>query len=119
LYAAVPNYRLGPVKGSVCDTLGLDSLNGVRNTPYYEQILKIFPNPATDYTVIDYGFTDWNKGQVRLEVCNALGQLVYSQQLPMYSGYQKIDVSAFASGAYMAFIKRGTGVVAVAKFVKE
>lgn len=111
-----PNYRLGALAGSTCDTLppipsNVQGLN--------EQILKIFPNPANDYAIIDYGFTDWNKGQVSLEICNALGQLVYSQQLPMYSGYQKIDISVFASGVYMAFIKRGAGVVATAKFVKE
>jgi hypothetical protein len=111
-----PNYRLGALTGSPCDTLTTATEN-VRTAK--EQILKIFPNPATDYAMIDYGFTDWNKGPVSLEICNALGQLVYNQKLPMYSGYQKIDVSAFASGVYMAFIKRGAGVVAMAKFVKQ
>jgi hypothetical protein len=84
-----------------------------------EQILKVFPNPASDYTIIDYGFTDWNKGQVSLEICNALGQIVYTQQLPVYSGFQKIDISLFASGVYTAFIKRNGAVVATANFVRE
>ena len=37
----------------------------------------------------------------------------------MYSGYQKIDVTNYAAGVYMAYIKRGNGVVAAQKFVKE
>jgi hypothetical protein len=111
-----PNYRLGALTGSACDTIsGLDEVARAAK----EQILNVFPNPAADYTVIDYGYLDWNKGAASLVITNALGQPVYQQQLPMYSGYQKIDISHFASGMYMAFIKRGAGVVAVAKFVKE
>jgi hypothetical protein len=111
-----PNYRLGPWSGSVCDSLSAMTAD-LRAAK--EKILKIFPNPATEYTIIDYGYTDWNKGQVSLEIRNALGQLVYEQPLPMYSGYQKIDVSKFAAGIYMAYIKRNNGVVASEKFVKE
>jgi hypothetical protein len=115
-----PNYRLGPVTGSVCDTLGLDSLNNsaIRNL-YNEAILKIYPNPASDYAIIDYGFTDWSKGQVTLEICNNSGQTILMQQLPMYSGYQKIDLSLFAGGTYAAYIKRNNENVAAAKFVKQ
>jgi hypothetical protein len=113
-----PNYRLGALTGSPCDTGTVSGLNELTRAAK-EQILKIFPNPAGDYTVVDYGFTDWSKGPVSLVVMNDLGQLVYQQQLPMYSGYQKIDISRFASGMYMAVIKRGAGVVAVARFVKS
>jgi hypothetical protein len=112
-----PNYRLGALTGSPCDTDTVSGLNEVARAAK-ERILKVFPNPAEDYTVVDYGFTDWSKGPVSLEICNSIGQTVYQQQLPMYSGYQKIDISPFASGMYMAFIKRGGGVVATAKFVK-
>jgi hypothetical protein len=111
-----PNYRLGALKDSPCDTLNTMT-EDIRTLK--EQILKVFPNPASDYTIIDYGFTDWNKGQVSLEICNALGQIVYTQQLPVYSGFQKIDISLFASGVYTAFIKRNGAVVATANFVRE
>jgi len=104
------------LQGSPCDTLsGLKEIQRAAK----EQILKIYPNPAADYTIIDYGFTDWNKGQPDLEICNALGQMVYGQALPMYSGYQKIDVSSFAAGVYTVFIKRQGGVVASGRLVKE
>ena len=118
-----PNYRLGTLTGSPCDTLSTMTAD-LRAAK--EKILKIFPNPASDFVFVDYGFTDWNKGQVSLEIDNALGQIVYIQQLPMYSGYQKLDVSKFASGVYQVAIKRQGGsertpmeVVAVGKFVRE
>ena len=70
-----PNYRLGALTNSQCDSL--DRPYRVQRAAK-EQILKIYPNPATDYTIIDYGFTDWNKGPVSLEICNALGQVIYT-----------------------------------------
>ena len=108
-----PNYRLGP---SQCDSLSAlsDDLLAAK-----EKILKVFPNPAIDYAVIDYGFTDWNKGKISLQISNELGQVVYTQALPMYSGFQKINVAQFAGGVYTVSIIRGTGVVATGKLVRE
>ena len=111
-----PHYRLGPLANSVCDSLPHVSIE--------EQVkkyvaLKLFPNPTTDFVTIDYGFTDWSKGAVSLELVNALGQTVYTQALPQYSGFQKINIAAFASGLYQAFIKRGAQTIATGKFVKE
>ena len=84
-----------------------------------EKILKVFPNPASDYVIVDYGFTDWNKGEVSLEIENMLGQTIYTQTLPMYSGYQKIDISAYANGFFTVAIKRQGAIVVSSNFVKE
>jgi hypothetical protein len=118
-----PNYRLGALSGSACDTLtGL----GENERAQKEKVIRVFPNPASNFVMIDYGFTDWNKGEVSLEITNQLGQTVYEQTLPMYSGFQKLDISNYPSGVYNAFIMRGSSpnggkgaVVAVAKWVKE
>ena len=111
-----PNYRLGAQTGSACDTLSTATQN-IRDAR--EQILKVFPNPANDITTIDYGFTDWNKGPVTLQITDALGQVVYTQSLPMYSGFQRLDVSRFSAGLYNVAIKRGGATVAVSKLVKQ
>ncbi len=114
--AGVPNfinYRLGALVGSGCDTL-----TGVDEMVEKEKLLKVYPNPATDFAGIDYGFTNWSKGEVSLEISNELGQVVYAQLLPRYSGFQKINVSEFASGFYTAYIKRSNQIVATAKFQK-
>jgi hypothetical protein len=109
-----PNYRLGASVGSACDTI--TGLNEVQRA-LKEQILKVFPNPANDVTTVDYGFTDWNKGPVSLEITNALGQPIYTQPLPLYSGYQKLDISHYSPGTYTVFIKRNNAVVAANKLV--
>jgi len=112
-----PNYRLGALSGSVCDTLtGLSEV--VRAAK--EVILKVYPNPTSDIVTVDYGYTDWSiTGVVTLEISNELGQIVYKEELPLYSGYQKLDVTKFAAGIYTAFIKRNEQAVAVEKFAKE
>ena len=108
------NFRLGPLYGSGCDTL-----TGVNTLSNQEQILKVFPNPANDMATIDYGFTDWSKGEVSLDISNELGQIVYAQTLPRYSGYQKIDISKFAGGFYNVAIVRSGAVVGVAKLIRS
>lgn len=111
-----PNYRLGALSGSACDSLtGLEGT--LRNER--ERILKVFPNPTTDYVVVDYGYTDWNKGEIQLEVVNTVGQLMHQQELPLYSGFQKLLVKEFSSGTYTVYIKRDGQVIAVSRFVKE
>ena len=119
------NYRLGPLHGSPCDTIyktdttGRDT-TGVGIRALREKTLKIYPNPATDYAIIDYGFTDWSMGTtVSMEIINAIGQIIYTQPLPAYSGFQKLDISKFASGLYNVAIKRKGATVATAKLVKE
>jgi len=110
-----PNYRLGALAGSACDTI-------TTLTPTLsqrERELKVFPNPATDIVTIDYGYTNWEKGDVDLEIANAAGQLIYTQHLPMYSGFQRLDVTQYARGAYNVVIKRGNTIVATSQFVKQ
>ena len=111
-----PNYRLGVLLGEACDTL--TGLNEIQRDAK-EKILKVFPNPATDYATIDYGFTDWNKGPISLEISDALGQIIYTQPLPMYSGFQKLNVAQFAAGIYNVTIKRSAATIAATKLVKQ
>lgn len=110
-----PNYRLGALVGSGCDTLHT-SINGITER---EKTLKVFPNPATDAVTVDYGYTNWEKGEVDLEITNAGGQLVYTQHLPMYSGFQRLDITQYARGVYNVAIKRGNSIVATSQFVKQ
>ncbi len=109
-----PNYRLGPLPGSPCDTLGL----GIAQVEKEKQ-LTIYPNPATDYVTIDYGYTNWSKGDAELQIVNSIGQAVHEQKLPSYSAFQKIDVSHFANGVYLVTLKQQGLLIAKAKFVKE
>ena len=107
-------YRLGALTGSPCDTLthvGLLSED--------EAQIKVYPNPANEFVVVDYGFIDWGKGEVRMHITNEAGQQVYEQKLPMYSGFRKIDVSEFTSGVYTAYLKRDNRVIVSKQFAKQ
>lgn len=111
-----PNYRLGTLPGSPCDTL----TGFAEELREKEKILKVFPSPATADVTIDYGFTDWSKpGEVRIEIVNELGQNVHQQSLPHYSGFQKLNVVSYPSGLYTTLIKRNHQVIATAKFAKQ
>ena len=109
-----PNYRLGALPGSACDTL-----TSIKDIAEKEKILKVFPNPANDVATIDYGYTDWSKGEATMEIANSLGQTVHSQNLPMYSGFQKLQVGNYPSGSYTVYIKRKGNIVATGRLVKE
>ncbi|MBL0309721.1 MAG: T9SS type A sorting domain-containing protein [Bacteroidetes bacterium] len=112
-----PNYRLGRKVGSECDTLWNDL---TPDPSPKERVIKVFPSPATDVVTIDYGFTDWSKqGDVAMEIINELGQSVLQQQLPKYSGFQRLNVTSYPSGIYITYIKRNNQIIATSKFAKQ
>ncbi|MBL7777752.1 MAG: T9SS type A sorting domain-containing protein [Chitinophagales bacterium] len=106
------NYRLGALAGSPCDTIASRPGSG------QEKDIRVYPNPATDFVTVDYGFTNWSKGEIFLEITNGLGQIVYRQKPPMYSGLQKIEVSRLAAGVYQITLQRNGLVTAKEQFSK-
>ncbi len=112
-----PNYRLGALHGSPCDTL--KPIMGLEATDRNENQLKVFPNPAVNEVVIDYGFTNWGKGNVTLQITNGLGQVVHTQTLPLYSSFQKLNISPYPAGTYLITLLRGTQTIATTPLVKE
>jgi hypothetical protein len=113
-----PNYRLGPLVGSPCDTLPpAVGINEIRNSA---MALRIYPMPAQTEVTIDYAGLPWSRYlNVQLEITDALGRTVYSSILPQYSAYQKVDVTPFASGSYMVVLRNGEQVISSGKLMKE
>jgi hypothetical protein len=110
-----PNYRLGRLMGSYCDTL-----TGIEPKPGVSIIsnIKIFPNPATDYIRIDYGTIEWNSSEEPLlSIYDMIGNKVYTQYLPAYSGIQDIDISQYSRGIYMIEIRKENLILGVGKFI--
>lgn len=97
--------------------VGEDEPNEIKEAN--ERVIAIYPNPASEFVTLDYGFTNWTKGDIELQIVNSIGQTVYGQQLPSYSAFQKIDVSHFANGVYLVTIKKLGQLIANAKFVRE
>jgi hypothetical protein len=108
-----PNYRLGPLTGSPCDTLGV----GIRELGAQIELL-VYPNPAHNYVEVDYGFFPWqSKSEASLSVKNMLGEEVLSLQLPQYSGKQILNIKDLATGVYFINLMDGGVVVGSEKML--
>ena len=107
-----PNYRLGALVGSPCDTL---TATTSPDPPNYG--MKVYPNPSKaditfDITLPNYGIKD---GAV-LKVYDILGKEVYSHVFSMYSYIHVIKSGTFASGYYVASLIFKGEVVQSKKF---
>ncbi|MFN8152832.1 MAG: T9SS type A sorting domain-containing protein [Bacteroidia bacterium] len=96
-----PNYNLGPVVGSVCDTLGV----GIEEQQH-DFHFGISPNPVADGPVkIIYLLPENNSGI--FEVYDITGQLVYKMNLPPWSTLQLVELPRLSEGVYTAVVRSG------------
>ena len=96
-----PNYNLGPVIGSVCDTLSVGLAE-----PAHDFRFSISPNPVSDGVVKLTYLLPQNKAGV-LEVFDLTRQRVYSQQLPPWSTLQFVQLPELSNGLYTCVIRSG------------
>jgi len=98
------NYNLGPVVGSVCDSLSTGiSEKSLRSNPF-----TISPNPVKDWIHI-YKKEDFINGksyQVRL--INSQGQIVFEREMP--AGEYSIPAQELSIGVYVLQVKTKAGV---------
>jgi len=92
-----PNYFLGALAGSPCDTL-----LGVGIEESEEINLAIAPNPVTDYGTLSFPVQN-HEGQ--LEIINSLGEIVIQSKIAPWSQFKKIDMENLPSGLYFCRIK--------------
>ena len=110
-----PNYQLGPVVGSACDTLN----SSVEEIKEKNASILINPNPATH--VIFCNAKNIKGKNAFIKIINALGVVVYQRKLNIFSGgfaAQTIEVSSLQSGLYILFIQSEKEVIKV-QFMKE
>lgn len=92
------NYYLGPLIGSVCDSLGL----GITESIYDKNLnLKINPNPAQVSFYVNYELPTGR--DATLYVYNAMGQKVHSQRIYSVNKYLQVHCDAWEAGVY--FVK--------------
>ncbi len=96
-----PNYNLGPVVGSICDTLGVGIEEHQHNFHF-----GISPNPVADGPVKIIYLLPENKSGI-IEVYNMTGQLVYKMNLPPWSTLQYVDLPSLSEGVYTAVVRSG------------
>jgi len=89
-----PNYHLGPIDGSVCDSLGIT--NGVEESAIQEA-LQAYPNPSSGVFSLSYPVQP-SAGE--LEVLDLSGRLVLRERLPAWSQVHRVVLQGEAAGMY-------------------
>ncbi len=85
------------------------NLYGGSNDPVFENIrqnLRIYPNPAVNYLVVDLG----GEAEVEVSLVNIIGRRVYYRNLTIDK--LTIDLSSIPAGAYFLTIRRGDNIMA-------
>jgi hypothetical protein len=88
-----PNYFLGALAGSPCDTLtgfGLDMPAEIE--------IKVSPNPASETATCSFPVQD--KGG-RMDMIDPMGRVVFSEPVPPWSQLKRLDVRNHPRGLYL------------------
>jgi hypothetical protein len=96
-----PNYNLGPVVGSMCDTLSV----GIAEQ-HHDFKFSISPNPTSDGYIKLVYLLPQNKHGV-FEVYNMTGQKEFKINLPPWSTLQFVQLPELSNGVYTCVVKSG------------
>jgi hypothetical protein len=108
-----PNYNLGPLIGSGCDTL--TSINEEYINPTLT--LQAHPNPVGGAPVtISYKLAPNQPG--KLQIIDLAGKVVFTQVLPPWSSTQKVSLEGLSSGVYVMQLLSG-GIKTQIKLIKQ
>jgi hypothetical protein len=106
-----PNYFLGRLVGSVCDSL--TGIAEVENDFHF----NLFPNPNNGKFSISYLLPQNKDGT--LEIFDLTGNIIYKQKLPMWSTMQHISIPNLADGVYLIKIISGNNSISKKLIVFE
>ncbi len=109
-----PNYRLGPLVGSECDTV-TTSVAVPEMGKTYDMTLT--PNPSSGPVDVEITLPEYQGHQVGCEVIDGLGRTVSSHTFPHFSYRHSLDASAFAPGLYVVQLIVDGRVVKAEKLV--
>lgn len=87
---------------------------GIQNTQ--KQIARIYPNPATQHINI---ITDNGFDATTVQVCDALGRILFTSNVAQNNGHINCDVSNLAAGLYYVRLWGQNGWARPITFVKQ
>ncbi|MBK9514256.1 MAG: T9SS type A sorting domain-containing protein [Flavobacteriales bacterium] len=96
-----PNYHLGPVDGSICDSLGINVGLPERRPPL---TLAAYPNPSHGVFTLSY---EPQPVAGDLQVRDISGRLVLQETIPAWSQVHKVAMEASATGLYQCELRWG------------
>jgi len=113
-----PNYRLGPLKGSPCDTVSV-ATKDIKPEDYG---IKLFPNPSSTIIKIDITIPQYDPTiKTEVVVVDVSGAIVMRYVMPDFAYLATLDISKLPSGVYGVQLrqpqKSGERVLATEKLV--
>jgi len=105
-----PNYFLGPVVGSICDSLGV-GIEENNNLSLKE--IHIYPNPATSYFWLKYNLPNNKDGW--MGIYNTQGELVQKRRLYCSTTQLQYYTDALKNGLYFIEVQSDAATKASAK----
>ena len=105
-----PNYELGPLVNSDCDTLMISS---IKDEILNLGELRLYPNPAFDEITIDVGW----QGAKTIILVNALGVVV--EEINTTAKQVIIDISYLPKGIYFTRVLHDSQLKGSAKWIKQ
>jgi hypothetical protein len=106
------NFRLGPLKGSPCDTI----VSGFGQVNKKEAQMKLYPNPARDVLYMEFPYQ--NGKPYTIQIIDAIGRVVYAGTLPCEGANLPLAGLPIKSGLYVLQASRD-GKVYNKRFVVE
>ncbi len=113
-----PHYRLGPLKGSPCDTL----LVANKEITPADYGLKLFPNPASTDIKIDITLKEFDPNtKTEVIIVDVSGASVQKYTMPDFAYIANLDISNLPGGVYGVQLRQprkfGERILAVEKLV--
>lgn len=96
-----PNYHLGPVLGSVCDSLGM----GLQELQAPLVPVQASPNPSSGRGTLTYGA---QRTAGVLQVWDAEGRMVLQEKLPAWSTLHALELTGQPTGMYHCRLQWGS-----------
>jgi hypothetical protein len=110
-----PNFRLGTLTGSPCDTLTIATHD---EPTLHKATLRFLPNPAQDYTVVEVTMADYHpEHTVYVVVSDMWGREVGRSVLPPYASLHRVETRGLAVGSYVVSLVSGGRQMGAARLV--
>lgn len=106
VYYSIPtwyaNFRMGPLKGSPCDTI-VSSTGDINNAKY---AISVYPNPTVTDINIDITMPYYGADmQAEIMVSDLQGKVIYGDAIAPYSYKYTIEKGVLPSGVYLVSLK--------------
>ncbi len=92
-----PNYRLGPLTGSGCDTILSSTKPPLAGSGYG---VVASPSVASGQAEVSITLPSYGGGTAELQVVDMLGRVVYQHRFPPYAYLHSLEVSGWPVGLY-------------------